>query len=287
MSRLVVRSGRSGPGLRSRFVRSCRFLRNVRGWSRIANVVAEKHGPFVVSGKPISFRGDLGGHIDREVYLFGAYERDLIQLFTDACPDRSVVLDVGANIGNHSVLFAKSFERVEAFEPNNVVWEQFEKNARMNGATNVRLHRIGLSDEAAELPLYTAGNEHLGLATFVEHYPYGRPVHATSIAKIEVLDDYLPNLVPSAVKIDVQGFEPNVLRGMQRILARSRPVVWMEIGTATLEVAATRDEVQQYFPYPIRMEKYVVTHGLLTRRVKLVPWERDAIDPGDYLVSPA
>jgi FkbM family methyltransferase len=261
-------------------------LRNVRGWSRIANLVAEKHGRFVVSGKPISFEGDLGAHIDREVYLYGAYERDFIQLFIDVCPDKSLVLDIGANVGNHSVLFAEVFRRVEAFEPNGVVWEQFEKNARMNGATNVTLHRIGLSDERTELPLYSAGEEHLGLATFVKDYPYGRPVRITSVARIEVLDDYLPALVPSAVKMDVQGFEPNVLRGMRGILERSKPVVWVEFGAATLKAAASRKEVQQYFPYPIRMEKFVVRYGLLTRCVKLVPWNRDEIESGDYLVFP-
>ena len=252
----------------------------------MAGALVDREGTFTVSNGGAVFTGQLASFIDREVYLFGGYDVDRIRLFIDACPDRGLVLDIGANVGNHSVLFAQSFAAVEAFEPNEALWPQFEANAELNRAGNIRLHRVGLSDRREELPLYTVGSQYHGLGTLIGDYAYGRPLEPTSIARIEVLDEFLPDLRPSAVKIDVQGFEPNVLKGMQHILRESRPIVWTEVGQGTLGVLKTFEEVQSLFPYPIRMEAFVTTRGMLRHGVGLVPLRSRQLSLGDYLIFP-
>jgi FkbM family methyltransferase len=274
------------PSFRSRFARSFRLFRNVRGWPRLANALADREGTFTVSNGGVVFSGDLASPIDRHAYLFGGYDLDSIQLFIAACRDRRLVLDIGANVGNHSMFFASAFKQVEAFEPNSALWSQFERNAALNGPKNIRLHRFGLSDRPGQLPLYTAGEYYHGLGTLIADYPYGQSLDATSIARLEVLDDYLPDLQPSAVKIDVQGFEANVLRGMRRILEKSRPVVWTEVGQSTLGVLNTVEQVQQLFPYRIRLEALVREKKRFKRRVRLVPLACDKLRLGDYLIFP-
>jgi FkbM family methyltransferase len=275
------------PSLLARLVRSLRFLRNVRGWRRLAHALVEREGTFTVTNDGAGFTGQLSSHIDRQAYLFGGYDVDRIRMFIEACPDKRLVLDIGANVGNHAMFFAQAFAAVEAFEPNEALWPQFEANAALSGNGNIRLHRIGLSDQAGQLPLYTAGSQYHGLGTLVADYPYGRPLESTSTARLEVLDDYLPDLRPSAIKIDVQGFEPNVLRGMRIILRESRPVVWTEVGQSTLGVLTSFEEVQALFPYPIRMQRFVATRGLLTHGVRLVALDSRQLELGDYLIFPA
>ena len=94
------------------------------------------------------FAGDLGSYLDRQVYLFGGYESAQIRCFLSRIPAgrHRTILDVGANAGTHSLAFARVFETVLAFEPNPMLWPQFEQNMVLNGLTNVRLHKLGLAD---------------------------------------------------------------------------------------------------------------------------------------------
>jgi len=281
-----IGTGPAQPSILSRFARSLRGFRNVRGWPRLANALTDRTGKFTVSNGGVLFSGDLASPIDRHAYLFGGYDLDSIRLFIAACSDRRLVLDIGANVGNHSMFFAQAFGQVEAFEPNSALWSRFERNAELNGPLDIRLHRVGLSDQPGQLPLYTAGESYHGLGTLIGDYPYDQSLDATSIARLEVLDDYLPGLQPSAVKIDVQGFEANVLRGMRRILEKSRPVVWTEVGQSTLGTLNTIEQVQQLFPYRIRLKAFVREKKFLKHGVRLVPLESNELRLGDYLIFP-
>src|SRR3954449_11550198 len=128
-----------GPGIRAKAARSLRFLRGVTGWRRLALALAGDGGSFVVTNDGIRFAGDMGSYIDRHLFLFGDYERDLIRLFLDACRRRGVILDIGANAGTHSMWFARVFRSVHAFEPNRLLWDQFAANQRLNQAANIEL----------------------------------------------------------------------------------------------------------------------------------------------------
>ncbi len=276
----------NAPRLQARLARSLRGLRRVRGWQRIADRLAGRSGRFVVRNGPVVFSGDLASYIDRQVYLLGGYEADMIALFLRQVAGRGTVLDVGANAGNHSVFFSRHFARVIAFEPNPDLWQQLTDNAALNPGT-IEVHRLGLSDEAGEFQLYNIDNGNNGLATFLPDEQYDKPLEAFATARTVVADDHLPGIIVDAVKIDVQGFEPQVLRGMQALLARSRPVVWVEFGAGTLSAAAHRSEVETLFPYPIALAKFTPVTGALTTSMRLDPYSRDVIELGDYAITPA
>jgi FkbM family methyltransferase len=276
----------SGPSIGAKAARSLRFLGRVTGWRRLAQAIAGQSGSFVVTNDGIRFAGDMGSYIDRQIYLFGDYERDLIRLFLAACPRKGVILDIGANAGTHSLWFSRAFATVHAFEPNRLLWDQLCANLRLNQAANVELHRVGLSDAAGEFDMYDVANDNKGLATFATHEQYDLPLTRLHRARVEIFDDYLPDLRIDAVKIDVQGLEPNVLRGMRRTLDRDRPVVWAEFGAGTLAETCSRSQLERLFPYPIEIRKFTRRRrGPIWGAVSLTRYEDSAIGIGDYVIS--
>ncbi len=277
---------------RARLVRSLRALRRVRGWGRFVNwlVPSRVAGPFVIVNDGLAFAGDLGSYIDRHTYLLGQYEERSLDLFLSLVPKdrRRLILDVGANVGTHSLVFGRHFRRVHAFEPNPDLWAQFERNIAINGFDHVTLHRAGVGDQEAELPFYLIDAPNYGLGTFSAVEQYSMPLKRAGVCRLVNGDEYLRQhgLHPvDAIKIDVQGFEPQVLRGLNGALRQDRPIVWFEQGLVTQETIRALPDLKELFPYSIVVYR-VAESGRLTLSSRL---ERvsDELRQGDYLVVPA
>lgn len=141
-------------------------------------------------------------------------------------------LDVGANIGNHALFFSPFFERVVAFEPNPLARSLLEINLQINGATNVDIKPVGLSDRMGSATLSVC-QYNLG-ASRLRHLAEADSEFAESIVD-EVQIDLVPGdsvVDPEAsiglIKIDVEGLERQVLLGLAQTIARHRPMIVME-----------------------------------------------------------
>lgn len=164
----------------------------------------------------------------------GVYERREIELFKAMVRARhlqnSVFLDIGGNIGNHSVALAGSFADVVAFEPNPPIASLFKTNLLLSGSGNIRLHEVGLGREDAELrfSLLQTGND--GSGSFAS----GK---GDLLLPVRHGDRYLarhePEIASGAkpigfVKCDVEGFEADVFAGLRETFARHRPILTFE-----------------------------------------------------------
>lgn len=164
----------------------------------------------------------------------GIYERREIEflksLFRMRGLQSSVFLDIGGNIGNHSISFADSFSEVVAFEPNPPIASLFKTNLLLSGTGNVRLHEVGLGQADAELrfSLLEAGND--GSGSFAS----GR---GDVVLPVRHGDRYLADSEPEIaagakrigfVKCDVEGFEADVFAGLRETLSRHRPILAFE-----------------------------------------------------------
>jgi FkbM family methyltransferase len=277
--------------VRARVARALRILAGLRGWQFLVNrFVPEHSGSFAVRNGDTNFAGDIRSFVDRQVYLFGGYESAQIQCFLSQIPAgrRRTILDIGANAGTHSLAFGRVFEAVHAFEPNPILWPQFERNMLLNGLANVHLHKVGLADGDSELTLHLVDNANFGLGTFSTVEQYGLPLRPVAACPVRHASNYLAEVgvgPVDAVKIDVQGFEPEVLRGLSDILKRDRPVIWCEVGAGTLSKVSTTNELSKLFPYEVRCFQFAWTSSLIARSV----WLREcsgAIPPADYLFIP-
>jgi FkbM family methyltransferase len=168
-------------------------------------------------------------HIGIHINYFGVYDKpELELLFRFLAPladtlRAGVALDVGANIGNHALFFSERFRTVHAFEPNPTTFHLLAFNARLAG--NVNPHNIGLGSESGVLRL-NEDLDNMG-ASSIKYAPAG---NARSV-EIEVnrLDDLgLPLEGLCFMKVDVEGFEPQVLRGAARTIATHQPLIVLE-----------------------------------------------------------
>lgn len=150
----------------------------------------------------------------------------------------TTIIDIGANFGFHSLEFAELVGdngRVEAFEPQRVVFYQLCGNSVANGFDNIYAHNLALGDKEdtvlIETPQYykdetiNIGNAHVNAYT-------GAGAHDVKQVR---LDDFNFTNV-SVIKIDVQGFEPYVLDGAIETIKRNRPYIFIEVEEPQLQI---------------------------------------------------
>ena len=278
------------PVFVARVARGLRILASLRGWRGLVNRLVPEHAaPFTISNGGVRFAGNFASYIDRQMYLFGGYEATSIRLFLETVPleRRGTVLDIGANAGTHSLQFAQAFQHVHAFEPNPMLWAQFETNCELNELHNVQLHKVGLGDCDTELSLQLIDKPNYGLGTFTTAEQYDMPLRPVATCPVRHAGHYVQRLdVQSidAVKIDVQGFEPQVLRGLAEVLRRDQPLIWCEIGEGTATAIATLADLAACIPFAFRCYRFTSKQRLFNRVV--LHECTGALAAGDYLLVP-
>ena len=147
-------------------------------------------------------------------------ERPFYEEVLDEIDADTVFYDIGANMGFYSVLAGSRGARVIAFEPHPKARDLLMRNLELNEILDCHTYQVGLSDEPGEAGLtdpYTFGTTQLDFS--------GDGI------EIETLDTLVERdgvAMPDVVKIDVEGHEESVLRGMDQLLAID-PVLFLEI----------------------------------------------------------
>ncbi|MBI4948362.1 FkbM family methyltransferase [Candidatus Berkelbacteria bacterium] len=172
------------------------------------------------------------------------YELRMLE-FISSLNFKGCVADVGANIGNHSVYFAlfTNAKKIFSFEPVPQIYKALEENIRLNKL------------EGKIIPRNCAIGEKKGQCS-VAYEPHKKG----GVAKVKSLRgsvpmDTLDNLIGSEkiglIKIDVEGFEPQVLRGAKKILAEQDPYIFAEA-----QGKKEKDEIEKIlFPLGYRCVK--------------------------------
>lgn len=148
----------------------------------------------------------------------GNWEPEVGQLLLERCRADSTFVDVGASFGYFTRLVARRFPtaKIHAFEPHPQVARILELNVWQAGTPNVTVWPVALGDERGTVSVETVGTN-IGdtrVSAALDEM-------ASMVAPVTRLDDVIDGPV-DLMKIDVQGYEPNVIRGMVRI-ARENP----------------------------------------------------------------
>lgn len=173
------------------------------------------------------------------------FEPHMVELFKSVITTRNPVLDIGANIGCTALLFASLAEKVYAFEPSPTTFEYLRKNSLQ--ASNVEPVNIGLGRQAGTSTLTFAPNNRSG--GFISNQMKASAGHTVETIEIKRLDDFIKPLNLNAlgfVKIDVEGFEPDVLKGGIWTLRQYAPIVVLELNHWCLN-AFQRTSVPDFF----------------------------------------
>lgn len=152
------------------------------------------------------------------------YEAEDLKLIEPWIDPRGVFLDVGANVGNHTVYFARMFPelRVVPFEMFERVFTNLTINVALNELRNVDRSYLGkaIGRTAGRCAIESRHPDNLGLV---------KAVVGSGDIEMLALDSLKDILTPNFVKIDVEGAEMDVLFGMREIISRDRPRMFIEI----------------------------------------------------------
>jgi FkbM family methyltransferase len=172
----------------------------------------------------VTYDLDLGEMIDVGIYL-RQYERDIVRLIHHLCKPGQSILDIGANIGAHTLRFAKvvgDTGQVWAFEPTDYAFNKLTRNVLLNPFTNVTALQCALGDK--DLPRQQ-------VAFRSSWRTDGRQALEPGIVDCLRLDTWCrqhqhPKV--DLIKLDVDGLEYEVLHGAEELLARNAPLLLIE-----------------------------------------------------------
>jgi FkbM family methyltransferase len=188
-----------------------------------------------------------------------------------------VVFDIGANWGWHSLLAAKRVEetgKVFSFEPNRYNYEILQRNVRLNGYNNIECIRKGVSDKNEKTKLFLSstdcGSHSLAKREEVEDYEFVELIR---------LDDFVEERGIKSIdiiKIDVEGAEGKVLRGMTERLKFCK-VIFLDLHPTILPAFG-----DDRFSIINQLEKYGFDIYRIQNK-KLLKIEKEIDIPKNYL----
>lgn len=201
-----------------------RSLPSFKGKMRVANLILQ-HSLNVNEAVTFIGKNNISytlpntiDHISKELFIKGIYEKQTVALIKSLLHEGTVFFDVGANIGAVCVPIAKSFTgTIHVFEPSINIFEFLQTNVKNNGVKNIVLNNTAVhSIDNNEIDFYSV-KENYGGSSLAQTYT-GQPHYSV---KAVSLDGYCKrnNINQIAVlKIDVQGFEIEVLKGCKIML---------------------------------------------------------------------
>lgn len=164
--------------------------------------------------------------IGRAIERYGEYGGLEAQVLAQLCGAGAVVVDAGANIGAHTLMFARRVGPagfVMAFEPQPVVFQTLCANMALNSISNVECVHAALGAEPGEVvvPALDYAQEGNFGSFSIEASATGRRVRRTTLDACGLAGVHL-------IKVDVEGMEQAVLEGGRALIERSRPVIYIE-----------------------------------------------------------
>lgn len=180
---------------------------------------------------------------DRQIILHQNYETEEISILKELIKKYSVMyfFDIGANCGYYSITLAKKFRNLNifAFEPNNDAYKKFNKTLKINPeiSKKIILQNYGLSDKNSKLIMKSIikyGYAQTGGSTVNDDYHKN---YETQKALFKIGDKEI-NIKGSVIvlKIDVEGHEINVLKGIKKLLANNECILQVEIFKKNFEI---------------------------------------------------
>jgi FkbM family methyltransferase len=162
-------------------------------------------------------------------YWIGHYEREHQQLLARLIGRGDVFFDVGAHVGFYSLMASRrvgSAGRVVAFEPNPRNLGYLRRHVELNKATNIEIVAAAVSSRDGWVGFEAPGDSSMGQV---------RDGAGTSVRSVS-LDTWAADhdVLPTVLKIDVEGHEPPVLQGAANIMARMRPAIVLSVGPQSL-----------------------------------------------------
>lgn len=168
--------------------------------------------------------------ITKEVERKGEYDANTLNSLSDVLAEikPQLSLDVGANIGNHTLVISKLSRNVVAFEPVKFIFDVLRANLEQNQISNVNAVNFGLSDRNIETEIFIPSNGNLGSSSLEAKEGNGILLKVTTTIGDRYLSGHFSNQQVDFIKMDVEGHEAIALLGLQETIANNQPLLLLE-----------------------------------------------------------
>ncbi|MBU8868314.1 FkbM family methyltransferase [Paenarthrobacter aromaticivorans] len=178
-------------------------------------------------GKRILIEAVAGDHIAAMIDASKKfYEWQYLGTLAEYLKPGDLVLDVGANIGNHSLYFAAVCEaKVISFEPLPLAADILQRNVDSNSLQDhIEVRRVALGEKPSRATLDKLDLKNVGATTFAVS---SNGEYAVSAIDVEEIRQRV-----ALIKVDAEGMDVAVLKGAIDLIARDRPIIACEAATA-------------------------------------------------------
>jgi FkbM family methyltransferase len=183
----------------------------------------------------IKWNLDLDEGIDLSVYLFGTSERTISNL-KKLLPKKDnslTIIDIGANIGSVSLKLAKIFEdsKIYAIEPTNYAYDKLSKNLSLNKELENRifLRQLFITNSKKPDEVWSSWNLNNSNKKHQKHLGTLKKIKQNTYLKLDqfIKNENLNNV--DFIKLDVDGYELDVLTSGENFLKNNKPIIFIEI----------------------------------------------------------
>lgn len=216
------------------------LIKSNNRFSKIASKLAPnnyqyKKGSYrysIING--LKFKLDISDYIGH-FYYFGFKDPSIQELLTIS-KDKSVIFDIGANIGYTALNMAKSnsTQTIYAFEPDSFNFDCLVNNINLNSNSKIHPFQLGFGEKVGKEKLIITTNSNLG-----ENKINANATSNYSWITISTIDHFCSeeniNKI-DLIKIDVEGYEYNVLKGGESSIEKWRPTLFIELIDANLKL---------------------------------------------------
>ncbi len=208
--------------------------------------------------KGINLELDIHDYVSH--YLYFGFKDLAHEKLMGLVNKNNTVLDIGTNYGTTLLQFAKKVGEkglVFGFEPDPINYEICTKNIVLNSFFNVEVDNLGLGDVLGELLLVVDTESNRG-GNRISKNTFGKEAYKV---KIVSLDEWIENKNVQhidLIKMDVEGFEYNVLKGAEKTLEKFRPILFIELDDENLKLQDASAELLVKF---LIEKNYVITNS--------------------------
>ena len=198
------------------------------------------------------FNVDIRESIERKTYFLKSYEKDRMLYLTNTRRS-NIFIDIGAHIGFYSILTSDYFKQIYSYEPNFRNYQKLQENIKQNKLEKkIRTFNYGLGEKKQEIKGISKNKGGLIQTSGFSISEKNKTGEDVLVLKgdnvVKLVNEYI------TIKIDVEGFEYNVLKGLKKTLKNNNCFLQIEIWDKNLK------NVLSYL-YSLNYQKLITIDG--------------------------
>jgi len=167
--------------------------------------------------------------VEEKLFYRGCYEVGTLNFIKLFCNKLDYFIDIGANIGLMSIYFNKIHNKpVYSFEANPETFKILNDNIELNNIENIKTFNMGIGDKQDKLKFFPNININRGGASFINRSNNEDKFYEVELNSVDNLNNIFPSQGNSLIKIDVEGWELNVLNGSLNYIKKHKPIIIIE-----------------------------------------------------------